>query len=210
MPPKRSKARGRCSSRPPRTRPPRPDNDIPIANTDAGGVGADTVPTDGAGIPPRPAPVPATRTAPVTNNETLAHLNSSQRFIFGKVMQAIINYWYIPMFAEQLSELCSDKTWIDRLVDQPMADCTIAFCERCKTIALSSETGESYFKVHIDIAGTLQKLYGEFKASLSRTRTQSHSSTIDAIVACEVLKKTERSSLRIELTPVSSLTQTET
>ena len=109
MPPKRTRTKGRHSSRPPRTRPPQPDNDIPIANTDARGAGAGTVPTDGAGIPPHPAPVLATRTAPVTNNEALGHISSSQRVVFGKVMQAVMNYWYIPMFAEQLSKLCTDR-----------------------------------------------------------------------------------------------------
>ena len=100
----------------------------------------------------------------MTNNEVLEHLSRSQCVVVGKVMQAVMNYWYIPIFAEQLSKLCSDKIWIDRLVDQPMADCTIAFCKRCKTIARSSETGESYFKAHIDITCTLQTLYDDVQS----------------------------------------------
>ena len=37
--------------------------------------------------------------------------------------------------------------------------CTIAFCNRCKIIARSQESGEQTFKVHANITCALQMLY---------------------------------------------------
>ena len=168
MPPKRSKPfeKGRHSSRPAAKARPTPQRADPDVDMDLRGVGAGTVPTDGTGIPPRVVSSAPTRTAPVTNNEMLEHLGCSERITFGKVMQAIMNYWYEPKFEEQLSRLCSDKIWIDRLVAQPMDNCAIAFCERCKIILRSDMTDDSYFSVHADIICTLQKLYEDLQSTI--------------------------------------------
>ena len=45
-----------------------------------------------------------------------------------------------------------------------MANCTIAFCERCKIIVRSSLTDDSYFSIHTDITCTLQKLYEDLQS----------------------------------------------
>ena len=137
MPPKRRNAleKGRHRSRPPR---PPPQSNVPADDMGSRSVDAGTVPTDGAGIQPRVVLVPATRTTPVKNNEVLDHLSFSQRVAFGKVMQAVMNYWYLPMFEEELAKLCSDKIWIDRLVAQPMADCTILFAKDARSLCAAA------------------------------------------------------------------------
>ena len=139
---------------------------------DSRGVGAGTVPADGTGIPLRIGPKPPSRTAPVTDNEMLLHLSLDERITFGKVMQAIMDYWFESKFKKQLSGLCSDKIWIDRLVAQPMNKCTIAFCGSCKIIVASEKTDESYFKVHADIICTLQSFTKTFRATSLRTAIQ--------------------------------------
>ena len=82
-------------------------------------VGAGTDPTVATGISPRIGPSPPSRTAPVTDDEMLLHLTVNERVSFGMVMQAIMDYWHESKFEEQLSDLCSNRIWIDRLVAQP-------------------------------------------------------------------------------------------
>ena len=147
---------------PPKARPTR-RRATPDAAEDSQDVCAGTDLTVGTGISSRIGPSMTSRNAPVTDKEMLHHLTMIERVSFGMVMQAIMDYWHESKFEEQLSDLCSNRIWIDRLVAQPMYKCTIAFCNRCKIIARSQESGEQTFKVHADITCALQMLYEDLQ-----------------------------------------------
>ena len=72
-------------------------------------------------------------------------------------------YWSVDAFTPQLAELCRNRIWIDRLITQPMASCTIAFVDRCGKIAPDSDDKDTHFRIHGNITDTLQRLYEDLQ-----------------------------------------------
>ena len=141
------------------------------ADADIRGACAGIAPAGDAGIPPMPnADAETAEEVPMTNNDALVGLSSSQRVTFGKATHAIQSYWFVEKFTGQLADLCSNKIWIDRLVAQPMASCTIAFCERCGKIAPDSEDKDTHFSIHSIVIDTHQRLYEDLQTLIVKEK----------------------------------------